>query len=334
VRPLLVVSLLASSLAARAEPRVLRIATQAPDGTAWARELKAFAREVETATNGSVAVKWYFGAVAGDEMEMLERVKRGQLDGAASGGPMCEALAPSMRVLRTVGLTGTVAEAEHLLARLQSRLEEEFRAHGFTLITTTPLGPHIVFSRKPIGSLAELRKVTFWVWDRDDVMRLMLPELGINAVPLPLPEAGRAYEDGRVDGFLAPPSVALAFQWSARARYVSDLRLDWISACLTIADRTFDSLSNEARQAFRGAGAKLAVRFRDVNTTTDAALMGGLFQKQGLQTVPVEGAFRSSFLQAAQRVREKLDARLADPTLLSRILGILADYRAEHRADR
>ena len=49
----------------------LRIATPAPDGTAWAREAKAFAREVELKTNGGLRMKFYWGGVAGDDVEML-----------------------------------------------------------------------------------------------------------------------------------------------------------------------------------------------------------------------------------------------------------------------
>src|SRR6187399_1902252 len=78
--------------------QVLRIGTIIPDGTAWAREVKALGREVESETRGGLRMKWYMGGVAGDEMEMAERVKRGQLDGILSGSVLCEKLAPSLQV--------------------------------------------------------------------------------------------------------------------------------------------------------------------------------------------------------------------------------------------
>lgn len=330
MRPLLACLILLAGAAHADGPRVLRLATQAPDGTAWARELKAFAREVQTTSDGQVGIKWYFGAVAGDETEMLDRVRRGQLDGAASGGPMCETLAPSMRTLRVLGVLANATEAGHVLSRIGPRLEEEAHAHGFALIGTVPLGPHILFSRRPVRTFDELRKTTFWVWDRDDVMRIMLTELGVKFVPLPVQEAGRAYEQGRIDGFIAPPSVALGFQWSAQARFVADLRLDWLSACVVVSERSFDSLPNASRQAVRAAAAKLTSRFGDVSVTTDAALLGGLFLKQGVTTIPVSETFRSDFYSAAQAVREKLKNKMVDPLTLAKVLGILADFRAEH----
>src|SRR5207253_8784747 len=69
----LVAALLLASVA-HAEPVTLRLATVAPDGTGWARELKAFGREVTTATHDNVQVKWYLGGIAGDELQQHERV--------------------------------------------------------------------------------------------------------------------------------------------------------------------------------------------------------------------------------------------------------------------
>src|SRR4051812_8506312 len=100
----LLVGVLASASAAAAEPVTLRIATIAPDGTAYAREARALGRDLETETGGQVRIKWYFGGVAGNEMQMLDRIKRDQLDGAVSAGMMCRVLAPTMRVFGVLGL--------------------------------------------------------------------------------------------------------------------------------------------------------------------------------------------------------------------------------------
>ena len=88
----------------------LRMAAIAPDGTAWARELKALARDVEAQSNGELRIKWYLGAIAGDELTALERVKRAQLDGEA-GASFCQRLAPPLRAARLVGMYQSHQEA-------------------------------------------------------------------------------------------------------------------------------------------------------------------------------------------------------------------------------
>ncbi|HWE29808.1 MAG TPA: hypothetical protein VHB97_17480, partial [Polyangia bacterium] len=88
----------ATADATRADPVVLRFATVAPEGTAWARLAKSTARALAEATGGQVTGKWYFNGIAGNELEMAARVRKDQLDGIVSGGMLCQKLAPSMRV--------------------------------------------------------------------------------------------------------------------------------------------------------------------------------------------------------------------------------------------
>ncbi|MGZ3425223.1 MAG: hypothetical protein ACXVCV_01180 [Polyangia bacterium] len=76
-RALVLVALLAASSARAGEPIVLRIGSAAPDGTGWAREFRAFARYVEAETKGALRIKLYMNSVAGDELEMGERVRKG-----------------------------------------------------------------------------------------------------------------------------------------------------------------------------------------------------------------------------------------------------------------
>ncbi|HEY1586925.1 MAG TPA: TRAP transporter substrate-binding protein DctP, partial [Polyangia bacterium] len=123
----------AQTAPATAEPTVLRMAAIAPEGTSWARELKAFARGVENATDGAVRVKWYLGGVAGDEAEEVARIKRDQLDGRA-GAMICDILAPSLSVTRIAGLLHSRAEASRVVNLLTPTIAEEFQRNGFVFL--------------------------------------------------------------------------------------------------------------------------------------------------------------------------------------------------------
>src|SRR5262249_44139720 len=139
---------------ARAEEQhVLRLATIVPDGTSWSRELKAFAREVETATMGTTRLKIYFGGMAGTEPQGYERMKRGQVDGVISGGTVCERLAPSFGVMRIPGLFQSRAENAYVLGRLKQVLDKEFLAAGYTNLFEVGVGPDIVFTRRPVRTM-------------------------------------------------------------------------------------------------------------------------------------------------------------------------------------
>jgi TRAP-type C4-dicarboxylate transport system substrate-binding protein len=332
-RLLVVVAVVAAATGARGEPIVLRFGTVAPDGTAWARIARQTSTALADATEGQVINKWYFGGIAGDELQMLDRVRKEQLDGIVSAGMLCERLSPSMRVMRMVGLFQTRDESGYVAGRLKSLFDEDFRKQGFVNLGNVGIGPDLIFSRDPIRDMAELRRTKLWTWSLDEVFVATWPILGMQAVPLPIDQAYRAYENHAIDGFLASPTAALGFQWSTEARYVTDLRVAFLRACIIISTRAFDPLPLEARNALLNSSAKGMMQLEQLGRVQDEQLLGGLFAKQGLKTVTPTEAFRADFFSQARAAREQLAAagRLVRPELIQRVLTLLADYRAEHR---
>jgi TRAP-type C4-dicarboxylate transport system substrate-binding protein len=318
--------------AAHGESIVLRMATPAPEGTGWAREAHSFERDIAQLTQGQVRMKWYLGGTAGDELAMLDRMKREQLDGVASGGMLCQRLAPSMRVLRIVGLFQSRDESAFVSSRLKETFDAEFLKAGFVNLGEMGVGPDVIFSRKPVTSMAELKQARLWIWDLDQLFKQMLTSMGVSVVPRSLVSAGHDYDSGLVDGFLAVPSAALAFQWSTEVRYYAELHSSFLRGCLVMSSRAFDQLPHEGQQAVRQAAARTLARLEEIGRAQDEALLGGLFEKQGLKRVPVSATFRAEFLALALQTRERLTESAVSIDLLQRVLSLLADYRAVHRA--
>lgn len=314
---------------AAADPsHVLRMATVAPEGTAWARELKAFARDVTSQTNGALEIKWYLGGIAGGDVQVADRIRRGQLDGVGSGGVLCDRLSPTMRAAHL--LTVTREEASYVLRRAKVSIEEEFLQAGFVHFGGAGIGPTVFYTREPVRSMADLRRMRHWVWDLDEAIAALTTHVGLKTVLLPLDQASRAYDEARIDGFVAVPTAALAFQWSSQARYVSDLQFGFMTGCVLIANRAMDALPVELRELMRAAGAKLAVRMEDMGRMQDQVLMGGLTARQGLTLVPGGAAFRAEFEAAMDKARAELSEKFAARAQLERAAKLVMEYRKEH----
>jgi TRAP-type C4-dicarboxylate transport system substrate-binding protein len=291
---------------ARADPVTLRLATAVPEGTAWARVGMAFARDVEALTHGEVRVKWYLGGIAGNELQVLDRMKRDQLDGVGSGGVLCQRLAPTMRVTRLVGLIQSRAEAQYVLTRLKPTIDAEFHKSGYVNLWEAGLGPSLIFSKTPVRSLEDLRKTRLWIWDLDDLFAAGLRAVGIPIVPTSLEDAAHSFDQGKFDGYIVMPTAALAFQWSAQTRYITPLATGFLSSCMLISNRAFDALPVESQKAIHDAAAKFQARMEDVGREQDAQLVeGGLFKRQGISFVQVLPAFRDAFYNAAKDVRDR-----------------------------
>lgn len=312
---------------ASAQHRV-RIATVAPERSGWAHELQAYARAVDRATEGRVRLKFYWGGVAGNELEIGERIRKGQLDGTASGGMMCADVMPSMRIFRIKGMFQSRAEATYVTGQLSDTLRGEARARGFELLGISGLGATLLFSRKPIANLKHLRTIRHWQWSLDRVGLAVSTRMGLQPVPLAIADGRREFEAGRIDAFYAIPTAALAFQWFALAPHVTQLPGDFLTGCVLITARAFDRLEPDDRTALRRESAKVTRRIEAVGKKTEDALLGGVFAGQGVRYHMPSKQFRLRFLDAARRARDELPESVVPRALVRKGLRMLGDYRA------
>ena len=316
--------------AAGDEPIVLRMASIAPEGTGWARELKAMAREVETATHGAVHMKWYLGGIAGDENAAVSRIRRGQLDGAA-GALFCGSLSPTLAVTRIAGLVQSRDEALYLVNHLRPRVDEDFKRAGFVNLVVGDFGNDIMFLRDRVDSFAELKKRPLWIWNADGVLRRQMEIMGMHMVPAPIEQLTPMYDGGQIDGMFVIPTAALAFQWTTRARYFIELRSSMLAGCMALSQKSYDQLSFEQQQVLLSAAAKFGVRFEDLGKREDALLLGGMLEKQGVHKLVTSEALRAAFLEAAGVARGQLEDKVIPSSLVKEALDLLGTYRAARR---
>jgi TRAP-type transport system periplasmic protein len=246
-----------------------------------------------------------------------------------ASGIECAQIAPSMRALNVPGVVQGRDEANYVSQKLQAQFAAEAQKNGFALLFTAGLGPTMVFSRTPVRTMAELRTIKLWRWELDQWGVMATREMGMPVQAGSLEEAARLYDDGKVDGFTTMPSAALAFQWSTQAKYITPLPVGYVQGCLLLANRAWDRLTQKQRDAVMTAGAKCAHRFEEVGRDQDAQLLGGLFQRQGIKTVPLSPALRAQYFEAARAARERLGDKLLTRSLLDDVMRLLADYRAE-----
>jgi TRAP-type C4-dicarboxylate transport system substrate-binding protein len=318
-----------AGVAAAAEPRAIKLAAITPDGTLWSRELRAAVQEIEAGTDGAVRIKLYLGAVAGDETEVSSRISKGQLDAVGSAGVLCDAVSPTLRAISIPGLFTTRAEAYAVSQKLRPTMDEEATKSGFALLGVATLGQDVLFTKKPVRTLAELRALKLWRWEGDDVGIATARAMGLTVVPTPVPEAMAAMEAGKLDGFMAIPTAALAFQWSTRTHYLTSLRSGHLNGCILIANRAFDRLAIEHQQVVRAAVSKMAARLEEISRREDEELVGALFAKQGLEVAAPSATLRAEFFAAAEKARGGLTDKIVPRAVLERVLKALAEVRAK-----
>ena len=229
-------------------------------------------------------MRWYLGGIAGDDVEAGKRIARDQLDGVGAGAWQCQRWAPSMKVTRLPGLFRNPRSRSTSPPACAPCSRRSSKKPGFVYLGDARSGASTVFLRRR-SSFDELKHTRLWDARHDPpksaAARRHRPDGG--AAARSAVRGSLRYK--RVDGFLAPPTGALAFQWSTQARYVLEVPTDYILGCLVVSTRAFDRLPFAHQQAVRAAAAKFAVRFDEVAARMDRELLGGLFARQGLKTV-------------------------------------------------
>src|SRR6187402_2657696 len=84
-KSLFAVGLLAALALAPAPAQAVevKIASLAPEGSAWAKILQEGGKKIGERTAGRVTVKFFFSGSQGDERDVVRKMKLGQIDGSA-----------------------------------------------------------------------------------------------------------------------------------------------------------------------------------------------------------------------------------------------------------
>ena len=273
-------TLLTLSGAAGAAP--LKIATAAPEGTAWMREMRRAATEIDQRTAGRVHFTFYPGGVMGNEKSLLRKIRAGQLQGAAVTG---SGLADIYRDIWVYGLPFTLrsyAEVDYVRGKMDGAMKDGLEKGGFVSFGLIDNGFAYLMSSHPVTRPEDLRGHKVWSPEGDPISQAAFTAFGVSPVVLPLTDVLTGLQTGLVDTVASSPVGAIALQWHTRVTNLADLPLAYLLGSLVIDLKAFDRLSGADQQVVRevleAASAKLDRRNRQ---DSEAALR--TLKQQGIQ---------------------------------------------------
>jgi TRAP-type C4-dicarboxylate transport system substrate-binding protein len=133
------VFLLAASLPP-VQALTLKLATLAQEGSPWVEELRQVAWQWERVSGGRVRLKIYAGGVAGEEPDMLRKLRIGQLQGAALTQLGLGELEPDILTISVPFLVRDEGELDLLLEAARSRYVGMFAGQGYVLAALPKAG--------------------------------------------------------------------------------------------------------------------------------------------------------------------------------------------------
>ncbi|HET9482500.1 MAG TPA: TRAP transporter substrate-binding protein DctP, partial [Xanthomonadales bacterium] len=247
LRPLLASVVASLVLAFAAHASTLKIATVAPEGSGWMREMRAGAAAIEQRSAGRVQLKFYPAGVMGNNAAVLRKIKLGQLQGAAFTGAEASVVYKDAPVYGLPFLFRDEAEVASVRARVDPMLRAGFERHGMIAAGISGGGFAYLMGTKPIRSRADLQHSKVWTPQSDRISEVAFSAGGVSAIPLPLSDVYPGLQTGLIDTVANTFAGAIFFQWHTRVKYLVDLPLTYVAGLLLLDGKAVAKLSAEDR---------------------------------------------------------------------------------------
>jgi TRAP-type C4-dicarboxylate transport system substrate-binding protein len=134
-----------------AEQIVLRVAVPIPRTQEVAIEAKKYNDKLAALTNNAVSVKIYWGGAAGDDVDVLRKMRAGQMDGAPLSLELMSQFVRQSLVLASPALFNNYKQVDAVRAALTPAMEKEAYDNGFKVMAWADVGRLRLLSKKPIA---------------------------------------------------------------------------------------------------------------------------------------------------------------------------------------
>ena len=304
----------------------IKFATLAPEGSTWMQALRAMDEELRTQSGGRVHLTFYPGGVAGDEIDVLRKIRIGQLHGGAFSGVGLGAVLPAVRVLELPLLFRDAGEVDYVTAAMEEKFARAFEEQGFVLLAFAEAGFVHIFSKRAIRHREDLNRVKVWTWQGDPLALAMFRAYEEAPVPLALPEVFPSLQTGLIDAFYAPPLAAIALQWFSQVSYMSSEGFTNAIGGMLIARSRWEAipaaLQGMVKTVVKKYARQVVVRTRQENQEALKVL-----NRQGIQMVDLHPEERNRLLQVSREVWEGQAGKLYPRALLEEVQSLLKAYR-------
>jgi TRAP-type transport system periplasmic protein len=307
-------------------PMVIRTATLVPDGSSWYLILKECAEKWKTVSGGRVTVRLFPGGVAGDDPDVVRKMRLGTLNAGVLTAVGVGEIDKSVYALGVPLMYDSYAELYYVHEKMRPRLEASLEAKGFVVLNWADGGWVRFFTQKPVAVPDDLRALKLFSWAGDAEAVSVWRSAGFNPVPLPSTEIATALQTGLVNALGSPPQVAVISQFFTNAKNMTDLRWQLLLGATVITKPTWEKVPADLRpallEASHEAGQRLQREIKDSEQKDIEAM-----KRRGLNVVAVSPKQRAEW----QNLAEQLYPRIRGPIVPAEAFDQAMRYRDEYR---
>jgi TRAP-type C4-dicarboxylate transport system substrate-binding protein len=309
-----------------ARPVSIKIGSSAPKGSPWDEALRRIAAEWSEISDGDIRIKIYPGGIAGNEKDMIRKMRFNQLQGAVLTSMGLNRVDSDTVALSIPFLITSNAEYEYVFERVSPTLSEGLKEEGYTVVAWTQAGWIHFFSKRKIVYPEDLKRMKLGANDTDPNMFRAWKELGYDVINLPLNEIGTALSSGMVEVVYNVLIGATAFQIYNFVDYMMNFPISPVIGGFIVSNRTWsqidDDIKPELLQAAEEAADELYYKMQELEEESLQVL-----KKKGVEIVDVPPEAKEKWRQEF----EKGFGMLVGKSFSQEIFDMIKKYVEEFR---
>jgi TRAP-type C4-dicarboxylate transport system substrate-binding protein len=221
-------------------------------------------------------------------------------------------------------------ELDYVADKLWPYFQKKFEAKGFKLNDRGEDGWVYFMSKNRVETIPDLKAQKTWLWGDDALVGAVFKKLGLNSVPLGVPEVDAALTSGKINACYGSPVAAVALQWSTKVKYMTSMPMSFAIGATIISVKAYNKLSAEDVKAVeeisRVNAKKLRKTIRKSNEDAKASML-----RQGVQIIPTPQATIDEFTKQSTELWGDLTGKIYSKDELKMVLDARAEYRAKHK---
>jgi tripartite ATP-independent transporter DctP family solute receptor len=313
------------TLGAHAQNRTFSFAYDQPNTTAYGIAANIFDAKLKELSGGTMSINQFPGAQLGQEPQMLQKMRAGDIDFVITSTANASTLAPQAGVFSIHFIFRDQAHLARVLA--DPAITQAFRdmvkdqVQGAQVLGLLTMGMRNMYSKKEVKNIEDVKnqKVRVQATKTEDTL---FPAYGAQTVHMPFGEVYTSLQTGVVNIAENGVNVYLANKHYEVAPILSMTEHEANNNCIWVSDKTWNSLTPQQQGWVQAAAAEVGKQepVLALKLEKDSA---DKLKAMGVKVV--ENVDKTGFMKAAAPVQDQLAVELGPHAV--KILKMVRDVK-------
>ena len=301
----------------------LKFGTLAPGDSAWGKEFKKWAKDVSDDTNGELIIDFQWNGQAGDEVLMVQKMRSGQLDGAAvTAIGLAQTGVTDVLLFQMPGLFSNWGKLDAARNAMKADFDQQFQGKGFTVLGWGDVGAAKTMSIGfEVHHPADLQgKGCFFLAGDPIGPKLYSTIGGINAKQVTVPEILPNLTNGSIQVLTVPPLAAEQLQWASRVTHINTMTTGFGIGAIIVSTPKVAGLPDNLKTVLTNRGAEAADRLTRSIRNLDAQAFARL--KSSKTAYEPSDPEKQEWRDLFSKVRAQLRGSVFTPGVFDKVVGL------------